>query len=127
MVDPSVVAAVLAIKAILAQPAMGGAGRFVCLTEQGEVITAKMPNPGRGRRNLEVVGGSDHGSGLLAHTGASSHVQNSLKAMEELSNHTFRAYRHMVYETEGFEQYFWESTVISEIAGLNIGSRPCIT
>jgi phosphoenolpyruvate carboxylase len=29
-----------------------------------------------------------------------------------------------VYETEGFEQYFWESTVISEIAGLNIGSRP---
>jgi phosphoenolpyruvate carboxylase len=30
----------------------------------------------------------------------------------------------MVYETPGFEQYFWESTVISEIAGLNIGSRP---
>jgi phosphoenolpyruvate carboxylase len=29
-----------------------------------------------------------------------------------------------VYETEGFEKYFWESTVISEIAGLNIGSRP---
>ncbi|MBI1834928.1 MAG: phosphoenolpyruvate carboxylase, partial [Burkholderiales bacterium] len=24
----------------------------------------------------------------------------------------------------GFEQYFWESTVIAEIAGLNIGSRP---
>ena len=30
----------------------------------------------------------------------------------------------MVYETPGFERYFWESTVIAEIAALNIGSRP---
>ena len=30
----------------------------------------------------------------------------------------------LVYETEGFERYFWESTVIGEIANLNIGSRP---
>ena len=29
-----------------------------------------------------------------------------------------------MYETPGFEQYFWESTVIAEIASLNIGSRP---
>ena len=27
-------------------------------------------------------------------------------------------------ETPGFERYFWESTVIAEIAALNIGSRP---
>ena len=44
--------------------------------------------------------------------------------MEELSAHAFTAYRDLVYETEGFERYFWESTVISEIAALNIGSRP---
>ena len=36
----------------------------------------------------------------------------------------FEAYRGLVYETEGFERYFWESTVIGEIANLNIGSRP---
>ena len=36
----------------------------------------------------------------------------------------FAAYRGLVYETPGFEDYFWESTVISEIAELNIGSRP---
>jgi phosphoenolpyruvate carboxylase len=30
----------------------------------------------------------------------------------------------LVYETPGFEQYFWESTVINEIANLHIGSRP---
>jgi phosphoenolpyruvate carboxylase len=29
-----------------------------------------------------------------------------------------------VYQTPGFEDYFWESTVIHEIAELNIGSRP---
>ena len=47
-----------------------------------------------------------------------------LAAMEELSAHAFRAYRDLVYGTEGFESYFWESTVIAEIASLNIGSRP---
>jgi len=44
--------------------------------------------------------------------------------MEELSESAFKAYRGLVYETEGFERYFWESTVIGEIARLNIGSRP---
>jgi hypothetical protein len=36
----------------------------------------------------------------------------------------YSAYRALVYETPGFERYFWESTVISEIANLRIGSRP---
>jgi phosphoenolpyruvate carboxylase len=44
--------------------------------------------------------------------------------MEELSALAYAAYRDLVYETEGFEEYFWQSTVISEIATLNIGSRP---
>jgi phosphoenolpyruvate carboxylase len=44
--------------------------------------------------------------------------------MDELSAQAFKAYRRLVYETPGFERYFWESTVISEIAELNIGSRP---
>src|SRR5262249_57388033 len=43
---------------------------------------------------------------------------------EELSNHAYRMYRNLVYETAGFEGYFWESTVIGEIENLNIGSRP---
>ena len=34
------------------------------------------------------------------------------------------AYRHLVYETPGFVDYFFGSTPISEIASLNIGSRP---
>ena len=34
------------------------------------------------------------------------------------------AYRGLVYETDGFVDYFFASTPISEIASLNIGSRP---
>jgi phosphoenolpyruvate carboxylase len=44
--------------------------------------------------------------------------------MEFLSARAYDAYRSLVYETEGFEQYFWESTVIGEITNLHIGSRP---
>ena len=44
------------------------------------------------------------------------------KAMEEISGAAFRAYRGLVYETDGFTDYFWNSTVINEIATLNIGS-----
>ena len=44
--------------------------------------------------------------------------------MEQLSALAFKAYRGLVYETEGFADYFWASTVITEISTLNIGSRP---
>ncbi len=44
--------------------------------------------------------------------------------MYTLSDLAFRAYRGLVYETDGFRTYFRESTVVSEISQLNIGSRP---
>jgi len=44
--------------------------------------------------------------------------------MDRLSDLAFKAYRGLVYETDGFVDYFWNSTVINEIATLNIGSRP---
>jgi phosphoenolpyruvate carboxylase len=44
--------------------------------------------------------------------------------MERLSGDAFRAYRSLVYETDGFVRFFREATVVSEIANLNIGSRP---
>jgi phosphoenolpyruvate carboxylase len=46
------------------------------------------------------------------------------EAMDELSATAFRAYRRLVYETEGFADFFRFATPVSEIAGLNIGSRP---
>ncbi|MFZ6722764.1 phosphoenolpyruvate carboxylase [Undibacterium sp. Ji49W] len=109
-------------QAILAQPAGAVQGQ-IRLTEQGEVITAKYGNPEVGRRNLEVLAAATMEASLLAYTETAPKPE-FLSTMEELSDHAFKAYRNLVYETEGFEQYFWESTVISEIAGLNIGSRP---
>ncbi|MFZ6657144.1 phosphoenolpyruvate carboxylase [Undibacterium sp. TJN19] len=109
-------------QAILAQPAGAVQGQ-IRLTEQGEVITAKYGNPEVGRRNLEVLAAATMEASLLAYTEVAPKPE-FLSAMEELSDHAFKAYRNLVYETEGFEKYFWESTVISEIAGLNIGSRP---
>jgi phosphoenolpyruvate carboxylase len=44
--------------------------------------------------------------------------------MDELSADAMREYRSLVYETEGFVEYFRATTPINEIADLNIGSRP---
>ena len=44
--------------------------------------------------------------------------------MERLSGDAYRAYRNLVFETDGFVQFYREATVVSEIANLNIGSRP---
>ena len=109
-------------QAILAQP--GGAVQgAIRITEQGEVIAGKYSNPDLGRRNLEILAAATLEASLL-HSGQPAPRGEYLEAMEELSNSAYRAYRNLVYETEGFERYFWESTVIGEIANLNIGSRP---
>jgi phosphoenolpyruvate carboxylase len=109
-------------EAILAQPAGAVQGQ-IRLTEQGEVITAKYGNPEVGRRNLEVLAAATMEATMLSDKEVQP-PQEYLQTMDELSDAAFKAYRNLVYETDGFEKYFWESTVISEIAGLNIGSRP---
>jgi phosphoenolpyruvate carboxylase len=109
-------------QAILAQP-QGAVQGQIRITEQGEVIASKYANPELGRRNLEILAAATLEATLLAHEHDAPRPE-FLAAMEELSTSAFAAYRAMVYETPGFEQYFWESTVIAEIAALNIGSRP---
>ena len=109
-------------QAILAQPA-GAVQGAIRITEQGEVIAAKYSNAEVGRRNLETFVAATLEATLL-----DSHRPGPppeyLAVMDELSSHAYRAYRALVYETEGFDRYFWASTVIGEIANLNIGSRP---
>jgi len=109
-------------EAILAQPGGTVQGQ-IRVTEQGEVIGAKYSNAEVGRRNLEVLAAATLEATLLGGAGRAPQP-NYLAALETLSASAFGAYRHLVYETPGFEDYFWESTVISEIAELNIGSRP---
>jgi len=93
------------------------------VTEQGEVIAAKYSQADVGRRNLEILAAASLEATLLQPEQPAA-CEAYVTAMEELSIHAYRAYRNLVYETAGFERYFWESTVIGEIANLNIGSRP---
>ena len=109
-------------QAILAQPGGAVQGQ-IRITEQGETISGKYSNPEVGRRNLEILAAATLEATLLQPDRAAPR-EAYLAAMEELSAHAYRAYRGLVYETAGFERYFWESTVIGEIATLNIGSRP---
>jgi phosphoenolpyruvate carboxylase len=50
--------------------------------------------------------------------------QRFYDAMAKISDSAFRAYRGLVYETDGFPTFFREMTPLSEIAELKIGSRP---
>jgi phosphoenolpyruvate carboxylase len=109
-------------QAILAQPP-GAVQGAIRITEQGEVIASKYSNPELGRRNLETLAAATFEATLLRPEAAAPRPEY-LDLMERLSGDAFRAYRNLVYETEGFVRFFRESTVISEIANLNIGSRP---
>jgi phosphoenolpyruvate carboxylase len=109
-------------QAILAQP-KGAVEGQIRLTEQGEVISAKYGNSEVGRRNLEVLV-----SATLVATAepatSEALAPGFAEMLGELSDAAYVAYRNLVYETPGFEDYFWQSTVITEIASLNLGSRP---
>ena len=108
-------------QAILAQPS-GAVSGAIRITEQGEVIAAKYSNPEVGRRNLEALAAATIEASLLS--SAAPPPPTFIAAMEKLSASAYRAYRGLVYETPGFEDYFWEATVIGEIVHLNLGSRP---
>jgi phosphoenolpyruvate carboxylase len=108
--------------AIIAQPG-GAVNGQIRITEQGEIISSKYSNAEVGRSNLEILAAATLEASLLQPKQSAPRAEY-LKAMEELSALAFKAYRGLVYETEGFADYFWSSTVITEIATLNIGSRP---
>ncbi|WP_334489818.1 phosphoenolpyruvate carboxylase [Bradyrhizobium algeriense] len=108
--------------AIIAQPG-GAVNGQIRITEQGEIISSKYSNPEVGRSNLEILAAATLEASLL-HPRQSAPRKEYLTAMEQLSALAFKAYRGLVYETEGFADYFWGSTVITEISTLNIGSRP---
>lgn len=108
--------------AIIAQPG-GAVNGQIRITEQGEIISSKYSNAEVGRNNLEILAAATLEASLL-NPRQSAPRREYLTAMDELSNLAFKAYRGLVYETDGFVDYFWSSTVINEIATLNIGSRP---
>ena len=108
-------------QAIRAQ-APGSVNGQIRLTEQGEVISSKYADPTIGRRNLETLVAAMLEASLLPK--APSLPEAYREAAQQMSEISRAAYRAVVYETEGFAEYFFAATPISEIAELNIGSRP---
>ncbi|SIT15652.1 phosphoenolpyruvate carboxylase [Achromobacter sp. MFA1 R4] len=113
--------------AILAQPPGTVAGQ-IRLTEQGEVIQSKYKDAEVGRWHLELLVAATLESSLAPRAEATSaedaHMAHHGPAMSFMSDTAQRTYRGLVYDTPGFADYFFAATPISEIAGLNIGSRP---
>ncbi|CAN7468330.1 phosphoenolpyruvate carboxylase [Trinickia sp. LjRoot230] len=110
-------------QAILSQPP-GTVDGQIRLTEQGEVIASKFGNPEIGRRNLETVIAATLEASVLPHGHAPAQLASFEATMQALSDAAMGAYRALVYDTPGFTDYFFQSTPITEIAELNIGSRP---
>ena len=111
-----------AFAGVLAQPEGTVQGR-IRTTEQGEVIANKYGEPEIALRNLDALTcgavlaslgqGTDHA--FTAEHGAT---------LSDLSARSMAAYRKLVYETDGFVDYYRAATPIAEIADLKIGSRP---
>ncbi len=108
-------------EAIIAQPP-GAVNGQIRLTEQGEVISSRYSHAESGYSHLETLVSATIEASLLP--GEDLATEESAAIMETLSESAFQSYRDLVFNTEGFEDFFWSSTIINEIAGLNIGSRP---
>ena len=108
-------------RAILSQPPESLRGG-VKITEQGEVIAYRYSNKGIAHRHLnQVMNAVLIGMGLQEER----HVPSEyLRTMAELSSMSSEAYRHFVYESHGFIEYWQQATPINELSMMQISSRP---
>lgn len=112
-----------AFAAIRAQPPGTVQGR-IRITEQGEVIAGKYGTRESAATNLEAMAAATLLASLEPPPLSNSETARFGAAMDSLSDAAFRAYRDLVYGTDGFTTFFRQMTPIAEIAGLKIGSRP---
>ena len=110
-------------EAILSQPE-GTVHGQVKFTEQGEVLSFKYSNRETAVYELTM--------GLTGLIKASANLvqppvpecKDYLATMKELASTGETTYRQLTDHAEGFLDYFYESTPVSEIGLMNIGSRP---
>jgi phosphoenolpyruvate carboxylase len=109
-------------EAVLSQPP-GSVDGALRLTEQGEVIASKYADPENGRRNLEILVAATMEASLGSKESQTETDSRFAVIMEELARLALKQYRNLV-QTPRFMDYFRAATPFSEIASLNIGSRP---
>jgi phosphoenolpyruvate carboxylase len=95
------------------------------LTEQGEVIASRYATIPIAHRELELVAGATLAStvGVLSAPDP-ARLAKFESAIAEMATASVSAYRDLVYGDPGFVRFFEEATPLSEIARLQIGSRP---
>ena len=109
--------------AIRAQPRETVQGR-IRITEQGEVIAAKYATPDVAASNLEAMASATVLASLEKDELSQPDAARFAAAMDQLSSVAFKSYRSLVYDEPDFATFFRQMTPVSEIATLNIGSRP---
>lgn len=110
-------------ESIVSQPT-GTVHGEIKFTEQGEVLSYKYSNAETAVYELSM--------GITGLMKASRNLiikpepdqPDYLNIMKELAARGERQYRQMTDETPGFLDYFYEATPVTEIAMMNIGSRP---
>jgi len=109
--------------AILSQPADTVHGE-IKFTEQGEVLSYKYSNVETASYELSMgVTGLMKASRSLIVPPKDDQTEY-LEIMNELAQIGEDCYSELINRTEGFLDYFYEATPVSEIGLLNIGSRP---
>jgi phosphoenolpyruvate carboxylase len=109
--------------AIRAQPHGTVKGR-IRITEQGEIVAAKYGTRESAAANLEFITSATLLTSLENASLSDESRGRFAAAMDMLSREAFRAYRALVYETDGFAKFFRQMTPLAEISELKIGSRP---
>jgi len=110
-------------EAILSQPSGTVFGQ-IKFTEQGEMVTYKYSNQETAVYELTVgiTGLLKASRGLVQKTTEVS--EEHLEIMDQLATAGEESYRNLVDGTDNFFDYFYETTPVTEIGQLNIGSRP---
>lgn len=109
--------------AILSQPT-GTVRGSIKFTEQGEVLSYKYSNSETAMYELSLgVTGLMKASTVLVQS-VTEDKPEYLESMQKLAKDGEHCFRELTDNTEGFFNFFYESTPVTEIGLLNIGSRP---
>jgi phosphoenolpyruvate carboxylase len=109
-------------EALLAQPPGAVRGK-VRLTEQGEVLHYRYSRAEVAQHHLELVTAAVWEATSLHGSIPAENERRWETAMARVATDSYRRYRRFVY-TDDFARFFEEVTPITELAQLNIGSRP---
>jgi phosphoenolpyruvate carboxylase len=110
-------------EAIMAQPPRTVLGQ-IKFTEQGEVLSHKYGNAETANYELAmgITGLMKASMGSLGK--ARADFDEFHPVMQQLSDSSEQFYRQLTDHTDGFFEYFYATTPVSEIGLMNIGSRP---